>query len=152
MNKASVSNRDVITGYIQVYFYSSQVASSGNYTVKLWSRLFGMHSDGLHWQLWFCHVSQRCTNHLTPELNPSAQSCLTRFFSGNFASWTAHFFNIGVKNQQIHQVFIQFINYVWYLLNVWSLHFHSQRAFLVPYERCSIEEQSIEYCGCACCV
>jgi hypothetical protein len=25
-------------------------------------------------------------------------------------------------------------------------------AFLVPSERCSIEEQSIEYCGWACCV
>jgi hypothetical protein len=25
-------------------------------------------------------------NPLTPELNPSAQRCLTRFFTGNFAS------------------------------------------------------------------
>jgi hypothetical protein len=24
-------------------------------------------------------------NHLTPELNPSAQRCLTRFFTGDFA-------------------------------------------------------------------
>jgi hypothetical protein len=52
-------------------------------------------------------------NNLTPELNPSAQRCLTRFFTGDFASWTVHFFNIYVKNQQIHQLFIQFINYVW---------------------------------------
>jgi hypothetical protein len=50
---------------------------------------------------------------LTPELNPSAQICLTRFFTGKFASWTVHFFNICVKNQQIHQLLIQFINYVW---------------------------------------
>jgi hypothetical protein len=50
---------------------------------------------------------------LTPELKPSAQSCLTRFFTGDFASWTVHFTNICVKTQQIHQLFIQFINYVW---------------------------------------
>jgi hypothetical protein len=50
---------------------------------------------------------------LTPELNPSAQRYLTRFFTGDFASWTVHFVNIRVKNQQIHQLFIQFINYVW---------------------------------------
>jgi hypothetical protein len=31
-----------------------------------------------------------------------------------------------------------------------ALHFHYQGAFLVPSERCSIEEQSIEYCGWAC--
>jgi hypothetical protein len=52
-------------------------------------------------------------NHLTPELNPSAQRCTTRFFTGDFASWTVHFVNICVKNQQIHQLFLQFINYVW---------------------------------------
>jgi hypothetical protein len=52
-------------------------------------------------------------NPLTPELNPCAQRCLTRFFTGDFASWTVHFVNICVKNQQIHQLFIQFIKYVW---------------------------------------
>jgi hypothetical protein len=86
-------------------------------------------------------------NPLTPELNRSAQRCLTRFFTGDFASLTAHFVNISVKNQQIHQLFIKFINYVWYLLHVSALHCHSQGAFLVPSERCSIEEQSTEYCG-----
>jgi hypothetical protein len=90
-------------------------------------------------------------NHLTPELNPSAQRCLTRFFTGDFASRAVHFVNICLKNQQIHQLFIQFINYVWWLLHVSALHCHSQGAFLVPSERCSIE-QSIEYCGWACCV
>src|SRR5215468_11519578 len=54
-----------------------------------------------------------------------------------------------MKNQQIHQLFIQFINYVWWLLHVSALHCHLQGAFLVPSERCSIEEQSIEYCGWA---
>jgi hypothetical protein len=47
--------------------------------------------------------------------------------------------------QQIQQLFVQFINYVWYLLHVLALYCHPQRAFLVPPERCSIEEQSIEY-------
>src|SRR5215510_2023265 len=53
-----------------------------------------------------------------------------------------------MKNQQIYQLFIQFINYVWKLLHVSALHCHPQGAFLVPSERCSIEEQSIEYCEC----
>src|SRR5215468_7671731 len=52
-----------------------------------------------------------------------------------------------MKNQQIHQLFIQFINYVWQLLHVSALHCHLQGAFLVP-----SEEQSIEYCRWACCV
>jgi hypothetical protein len=51
-----------------------------------------------------------------------------------------------LENQQIHQLFTQFINYVWYLLDVSALHCYLQGAFLVPSERCSIEEQSIEYC------
>jgi hypothetical protein len=50
----------------------------------------------------------------------------------------------------MQQLFIQFINYVWQLLHVSTLHCHSQGAFLVPSDRCSIEEQSIEYCGWAC--
>jgi hypothetical protein len=61
-------------------------------------------------------VSVHCRyliNPLTPELNPSAQRCLTRFFSGAFASLTVYFFNICVKNQQMQQLFIQFVNYVW---------------------------------------
>jgi hypothetical protein len=52
-------------------------------------------------------------NHLTPKLNPSAQRCLTRFFTGDFAPSAVNFVNTCVKNQQIHQLFIQFINYVW---------------------------------------
>jgi hypothetical protein len=47
------------------------------------------------------------------DLNPSAQRWLMRFFIGDFASWTVHFINICVKNQQMQQLFIQFINYVW---------------------------------------
>jgi hypothetical protein len=39
-------------------------------------------------------------NPLTPELNPSAQRCLMRFFTGEFASWTVNFVNICVKNNK----------------------------------------------------
>jgi hypothetical protein len=45
-------------------------------------------------------------NPLTPELNPSSQRCLTRFFTGDFAAWTLNFVNICVKNQQEQQLFI----------------------------------------------
>jgi hypothetical protein len=88
-------------------------------------------------------------NPLKQELNPSAQRCLTRIFTGDFASWTLHFVNISVKNQQTQQLLIQFINYLWYLLQFSALHCHPQGAFLVPSDRCSIEEQSIEYYGWA---
>jgi hypothetical protein len=57
-------------------------------------------------------------NSLTLELNRSAQRCLTIFFTGDFASWTMHFVNICVKNKQMQELFVQFINYVWYLLHV----------------------------------
>jgi hypothetical protein len=40
-------------------------------------------------------------NPLTLELNPSGQRCLTRFFTGDFASWTVLFVNIWVENQQM---------------------------------------------------
>jgi hypothetical protein len=75
-------------------------------------------------------------NPLTSELNPSAQRCLTRFLLG-FASCTVHFVNICVKIQQMQQLFIQFINYVWLLRRVSALHCHLQGAFVVLSERCS---------------
>jgi hypothetical protein len=52
-------------------------------------------------------------NQLTPELYPSAQRCLTRFFTGDFASLTVNFVNIYVTHQQMQQLLIQFISYVW---------------------------------------
>jgi hypothetical protein len=61
------------------------------------------------------HSFEFIINPLTLELNPSAQRCLTRFFTGDFASWTVNFVNICMKNQQMQQLFIQFINDVWYL-------------------------------------
>jgi hypothetical protein len=51
-------------------------------------------------------------NSLTPELNPSAQRSLTKFFTVDFASLNVNLVNICVRNQQIHQLIIQFINYV----------------------------------------
>jgi hypothetical protein len=45
----------------------------------------------------------------------------------------------------MQQLFIQLINCVWYLLHDSALNCHPQGAFLVPSERCSNEEQSIEY-------
>src|SRR5215469_2012165 len=65
----------------------------------------------------------------------------------NASKWQMGFnsvFNGCMKNQQIHQLFIQFINNVWQLLHVSALHCHLQGAFVVPSERCSIEEQSNE--------
>jgi hypothetical protein len=35
-----------------------------------------------------------------------------RLLTADFASWTAHLVNIYIKNQQMQQLFIQFINYV----------------------------------------
>jgi hypothetical protein len=52
-------------------------------------------------------------NPLTLELNPTTQRCLPRFFTGDFAACTVHFVDRCVKNQQMQQLFIQFINYVW---------------------------------------
>jgi hypothetical protein len=49
----------------------------------------------------------------------------------------------------MQQLFIHFINYVWYFLHVSALHCYLQGAFLVSSEGCSIEEQSIENCGWA---
>jgi hypothetical protein len=54
-----------------------------------------------------------------------------------------------MKNQLMQQVFIQLISYVWSLIYVSALHCQPQEAFLVPSERWSTEEQSIEYCGLA---
>jgi hypothetical protein len=72
--------------------------------------------DLLDYSEWLLKLNKYCRwnfNPLTPKLNPSAQRCLTRFFTGDFASWTLHFFNICVKkNQQMQQLFIQFINYI----------------------------------------
>jgi hypothetical protein len=43
----------------------------------------------------------------------------------------------------MHQLFIQFINYVWQLLRVSALHCHTQGAFLLPSERCLNEGKPI---------
>jgi hypothetical protein len=61
------------------------------------------------------------------------------------------FVNVCVKNQQMQQLFVQFINYVRYLLHVSELHCHPPGSFQVPSERGSVEGQSIEFGGGACC-
>jgi hypothetical protein len=67
----------------------------------------------------FCCDSQ--FNPSTPKLNPSAQRCLKRFLLGILLLETCISL-ICVKNQQIHQLLIQVINYVWYLLHEISDH------------------------------
>jgi hypothetical protein len=53
-------------------------------------------------------------NPLTAELGKYLRATLPdETFNGDFASWTVHFVNMCVKNQQMQQLFIQFINYVW---------------------------------------
>jgi hypothetical protein len=83
-------------------------------------RQSGLHIKRINWILAdLKYVNRRYfpqlpyINPLTAALNPSAQRCVARFFSGNFSSWTVHFVNICVKNQQMQQLFIQFIDYVW---------------------------------------
>jgi hypothetical protein len=51
----------------------------------------------------------------------------------------------------MQQLFIQFVNYVWYLLHVSALHCHLQGAFLVPSERYSFEDR-ILWMGVLCLV
>src|SRR5215469_4276713 len=82
---------------------------------------------------------------------------MTNIFAppSNASKWEMGFnsaFKGCMKSQQIHQLFIQCIKYVWQLLHVSALHCHLQGAFVVPSERCSIEGQSIEYCIWACCI
>jgi hypothetical protein len=48
-------------------------------------------------------------NPSTPELNPSAQRCLKRFFTGDFAFLTVHFVNVCVKNQQTQNLLVQLL-------------------------------------------
>jgi hypothetical protein len=57
-----------------------------------------------------------------------------------------------MREKPTNATIIHSVYYVWYLVRVSPLHCHPQGAFLVPSERCSIEEQLIEYCGWACCV
>jgi hypothetical protein len=46
----------------------------------------------------------------TPHGTPSLPA---EIFKGDFGSWTLQLVIICVKNQQLHQFFIQFIYYVW---------------------------------------
>jgi hypothetical protein len=50
-------------------------------------------------------------NPLTLELNPSAQRCLMRFFTGDFAFWTVHFVNM--REKPTDATIIHSVYYVW---------------------------------------
>jgi hypothetical protein len=52
-------------------------------TVELY-QMFSFGSFAL--LLIYVHNFLRMINHLTPELNPSAQRCLTKYFTGDFVS------------------------------------------------------------------
>jgi hypothetical protein len=70
---------------------------------------------GIEFQVdWWQSKLLQLINSLTPKLNPSAQPCLTRFLLGILLlDPCISLICICVKNQQIQQLFIQFINYVW---------------------------------------
>jgi hypothetical protein len=126
------------------------LSTPGSVWVYQCNLTYGMFSQIMAGSPWYNHYNS--FNPLTLELNPYTQRYLMRFFTGDFASWTVHFINICLKNQQMQQLFIQFINCVWYLPHVSALLCHPQGAFLVPSERCWIEEQSIENYEWVCCV
>jgi hypothetical protein len=64
----------------------------------------------IHAVLWYFFHSE--INPLTPELNPFEQRCLTKLFTGNFASLTMHFINICVKtNKHTNYTFSLLIMY-----------------------------------------
>jgi hypothetical protein len=67
-------------------------------------------------------------NLLTPELNPSAQRCLTRFFNGDLASCTVHFVNIRVKNNKCN-------NYSFSLLIMYGSTYMIRHYFAILRER-----------------
>jgi hypothetical protein len=63
------------------------------------TRIFGPKRDEVTGEWRKLHNEE--LNPLTPELNPSAQRCQMRFFTGDFTSSTVHFVNVNVKNQQM---------------------------------------------------
>jgi hypothetical protein len=63
----------------------------------------GLNSKKMSWSVPQLFLIILCIiNPLTPELNPSAQRCLTRFFTVDFASWSVNIVSVWVKKQQIH--------------------------------------------------
>jgi hypothetical protein len=118
MRKTGFSHEHSITLPIYSRWESSNIAAIAFQLYPMGSTHFTVYCIMLYYlSRKFCLLTEtKCfINPLTPELNPSAQRCLTRFFTGDFASWTVHFVKtcICVKSQQIHQLFIQFINHVW---------------------------------------
>jgi hypothetical protein len=58
----------------------------------------------------FQHLSTAINNARIKSLRATLPD---EIYTWDFASWTVHFINICVKNQQMQQSFIHFINYVW---------------------------------------
>jgi hypothetical protein len=56
------------------------------------------------------------------------QHCLTRFFIGDFASWTVHFINVCVKNQQYN-------NYSFSLLIMYGISYMFRHYIAILRER-----------------
>jgi hypothetical protein len=59
------------------------------------------------------HTSCSDITPLTPELNPSAQRCLTRVFTGILFLQPCSSLIYAWKTDNLHQLFVQFINYIW---------------------------------------
>jgi hypothetical protein len=114
MQQSLLSSTNARHSIPHLYTFSHSSIIAGGLNSYLW--IMCVSSSVLH--LLICrrvNLFIYVINPLKPELNPSAQRCLTRFFTEDFASWTVHFVNTctSVKNQQIHQLFIKFISYVW---------------------------------------
>jgi hypothetical protein len=67
-------------------------------------------------------------NPITPELNPSAQRCLARFFTEDFASLTVHFVNICVKTNK-------YTNYSFSLLIMYGISYMFRHYIAIFKER-----------------
>jgi hypothetical protein len=120
INFAHVNVSWIVTGsngkvmHCTVYLIWMSYEKGNKYSAIVISRITARFIHQLYWDFElpqsFSNTAHACLNPFTPELHPSAQCCLTRFFTGDFASWIVHFVNICVKNQQMQQLFIQFIN------------------------------------------
>jgi hypothetical protein len=111
--------------FIRIWFWKWSSKSVAFYKLILLF-IWWVYTSALNWtdalSSWQNKAKSDCctwrytVNPLTSEVNSTAHRCLTRFFTGDFTTWTVHFVNICVKNQQIDQLFIQFIYYVWGVL------------------------------------
>jgi hypothetical protein len=90
-------------------------------------------------------VNLNAVNPWTLESNPSTARCVTRYLPGILLLEPSISLIYAWKTNKYTNYSLSLL--IIYLLHVSALNCHLQGAFLVPSERCSIEEQSIEYCG-----